>query len=402
MLFNSLTFLIFIALFAGLYFATHGKVRLWVICISSYVFYGWWDWRFMGLLFAMTVICWYCALRLATARDMRQKRYWMVGAITVCLIILGFFKYFNFFEDNARALLGLLGFQASWPTTHILLPIGISFFMFQGLSYVVDVARGELPVEKSLLKVATFKAFFPQLVAGPIIRATDFMPQLEEDRRPTSHDFMVGVCLIMWGYVMKVGMADSLASTVDARFQAPRSFTPEDLLIGLLFYAFQIYGDFGGYSLIAIGVARLFGFHFKLNFRCPYFATSITDFWRRWHMSLSQWLRDYLYIPLGGNRCSKRKTYRNLMVTMLLGGLWHGAAWTFVAWGGAARGLLKPRETLDGGGWRDAAHTRCCSIRRTRGSECGCVHPRLRVVDLLQGAELFRRMGHLGPRCPRA
>ena len=333
MLFNSQVFFLFLSLFAVAYFLSHGRLRLWVICLASYFFYGWWDWRFMGLLFGMTVICWYSAIRLTDAVDQRRRNYWMVVAIASCLTILGFFKYFNFFQANAVVLLALLGVKASWPTIHIVLPIGISFFMFQGLSYVVDVARGDLPVERSLLKVATFKAFFPQLVAGPIVRAHDFMPQLHSDRRPTANDLIIGVCLMAWGYVMKVGMADSLAAIVDQRFQAPLAQSPVDMLIGVLFYAFQIYGDFGGYSLIAIGVARCFGFHFLLNFKRPYFADSFSDFWRRWHISLSSWLRDYLYIPLGGNRGSEAKTYRNLTLTMLLGGLWHGAAWNFVFWG---------------------------------------------------------------------
>jgi alginate O-acetyltransferase complex protein AlgI len=333
MLFNSSVFLIFVALFASAYFITHNRSRLWVICLASYIFYGWWDWRFTGLLFGMTVICWYSALRLSATPNPRSKRLWLVTAISTCLVVLGFFKYFNFFEENTRQVLTLFGFDASWPTMHIVLPVGISFFMFQGLSYVVDVARGDLPVEKSLLKVATFKAFFPQLVAGPIVRAHDFMPQLDSDRRPTANDLIIGVCLMVWGYVMKVGMADSLGAFVDQRFGDPQGHSPASMALGVLFYAFQIYGDFGGYSLIAIGLARCFGFHFLLNFRRPYFADSLSDFWKRWHISLSSWLRDYLYIPLGGNRCSSAKTNRNLMLTMLLGGLWHGAAWNFVAWG---------------------------------------------------------------------
>lgn len=306
----------------------------------------------MGLLFGMTVICWHSAIRLSDATDRRHRQLWTVGAIATCLAVLGFFKYFNFFEKNTRMLFEVLGIQASWPTMHIILPVGISFFMFQGLSYVVDVARGDLPVERSLLKVATFKAFFPQLVAGPIVRAHDFMPQLDSDRRPSANDLIIGVCLMAWGYVMKVGMADSLAGIVDQRFHAPQDQSPVDMLIGVFFYAYQIYGDFGGYSLIAIGLARCFGFHFLLNFRRPYFADSFSDFWRRWHISLSSWLRDYLYIPLGGNRGSSARVYRNLTLTMLLGGLWHGAAWNFVFWGAlhgfylSIERMFRPKRSL--------------------------------------------------------
>jgi D-alanyl-lipoteichoic acid acyltransferase DltB (MBOAT superfamily) len=364
MLFNSQVFLVFLALFTAAYFASRNRARLWVMCLGSYVFYGWWDWRFTGLLFGMTVVCWYCARRLSATINPRARRGWLVAAVAICLSVLGFFKYFNFFEANTRQVLAMLGIQASWPTLHIILPIGISFFMFQGLSYVVDVARGELPVEKSLLKVATFKAFFPQLVAGPIVRATDFMPQLASDRRPNACDFAIGACLVAWGYVMKVGMADSLAGTVDQRFADPLAQSPASMATGVLFYAYQIYGDFGGYSLIAIGLARWYGFHFRLNFRRPYFAASFSDFWRRWHISLSSWLRDYLYIPLGGNRQGTARTYRNLMTTMLLGGLWHGAAWNFVIWG-ALHGSYLCLERVVGrvagrlalrGGWAVVRH----------------------------------------------
>ncbi len=214
------------------------------------------------------------------------------------------------------------------------LPIGISFFTFQTMSYTIDVYYKKIVPEKSLLKFATFVAFFPQLVAGPIIRASCFLPQLQEDRKITHTTFINGMHLIIWGFFLKVVLADSLSLTVDNQFAMPETQSSISMLFGIIFYSFQIYGDFAGYSLIAIGIAKSLGFHFPQNFNRPYIASSLSDFWKRWHISLSSWLRDYLYIPLGGNRDGRAKTYRNLMITMLLGGLWHGASWNFVIWGG--------------------------------------------------------------------
>lgn len=264
----------------------------------------------------------------------KERKRWVVISIVTSLVTLGFFKYANFMIDSASALLNALGLPAGHGTLEILLPIGISFYTFQAMSYTIDLYRREIEVERSLLRFATFKAFFPQLVAGPIVRAADFLPQLQKDQPFNWRRFLEGCCLVAWGMVMKVVVADSLALVVDSRFFAPQAMTALSLIIGVVFYAFQIYGDFAGYSLMAIGFARMLGFDFNQNFDRPYFSTSFSEFWRRWHISLSTWLRDYLYIPLGGNRKGAVRTNTNLLTTMLLGGLWHGAAWNFVIWGG--------------------------------------------------------------------
>lgn len=334
MLFNSLTFWIFLPIFLGAYFVARGALRLWVCLIGSYLFYGWWDWRFLGLITLLTGLNYWCGLKIADSKvGSGWRRHYVIFSVVCSLVILGFFKYFNFFIDSFSAVSGGMGLNFNWGTMSIILPIGISFYTFQTMSYTIDLYRKEVDVERSLLKFAVFVSFFPQLVAGPIVRARDFLPQLQKDRIVEWEDIRFGTNLILWGFVLKVLMADNLAVTVDRAFQDPTAVSGLYLLIGVVFYAFQIYGDFAGYSLIAIGLARVMGFHFNVNFNRPYLATSFSDFWQRWHISLSSWLRDYLYIPLGGNRKGATRTKINLMLTMLLGGLWHGAAWTFVAWG---------------------------------------------------------------------
>ncbi len=335
MLFNSLTFLIFISLFIPAYFLTHGKVRLWLCLLSSYLFYGWWDYRFLLLIFALTLINYYCGLHMLDAAENRHRHshkfIWI--SMLSSLGILGFFKYFNFFSSNIVSLFNNLGINIDPLAIDIILPVGISFYTFQTMSYTIDIYRYQIKPEKSLLKFSTFVAFFPQLVAGPIVRASVFIPQLRSDRFPTTEDIITGLQWVIWGFFLKVVVADSLALVVDVRFENPLNHNALSLLTGVIFYAFQIYGDFAGYSLIAIGIARILGFHFPENFHKPYFASSITEFWRRWHISLSTWLRDYVYISLGGNRQGHFNMYRNLMITMLLGGLWHGASWNFIIWG---------------------------------------------------------------------
>jgi len=335
MLFNSLSFLVFISLFIIVYFNTHGKVRLWLCLLSSYLFYGWWDHRFLILIVALTLINYYCGLHMLDASDKRKKhsRKFLWISIISSLGILGFFKYYNFFSSNIVTILNDLGLNVDQLTIDIILPVGISFYTFQTMSYTIDIYRHQLQPEKSLLKFSTFVAFFPQLVAGPIVRASVFIPQLRSDRFPTTQDIITGLQWVIWGFFLKVVVADSLALVVDVRFDNPLNHNALSLLIGVVFYAFQIYGDFAGYSLIAIGIAKILGFHFPENFHKPYFAANITEFWRRWHISLSTWLRDYLYFSLGGNRHGRIKMYRNLMITMILGGLWHGASWNFIIWG---------------------------------------------------------------------
>jgi D-alanyl-lipoteichoic acid acyltransferase DltB (MBOAT superfamily) len=359
--FNSLVFLVFIALFFPLYFSTRGRARTWVCLLASYVFYGWWDWRFLSLIVFSTVLDWWFGLLLGYMdRPMEVRQRWeqgsrvlrffgafaawaaawgmtrktvLVFSMVMNLGFLGFFKYFNFFADNFAALIGTLGMTPSWHTLHIILPVGISFYTFQSMSYTIDVYRREIAWEASLLKFATFIALFPQLVAGPIVRAADFLHQMNEEKKFEWRLWHSGMGRALWGFFKKVAIADSLAPFVDQCFNAPDSFGSLHLLIGVIFYAFQIYCDFSGYSDIAIGLARMMGFHFPENFKTPYFSRSFSEFWTRWHISLSSWLRDYLYIPLGGNRGGKWATYRNNMLTMLLGGFWHGANWAFVFWG---------------------------------------------------------------------
>lgn len=348
MLFNSLTFWMFIPAFFVVYFATKGNARLWICLAGSYLFYGWWDWRFLGLIGILTVSNFWFGLKIYESSKQTRKKHYVTASVVLSLIILGFFKYFNFFTESLADIMQVIGLQYNTGTMNIILPVGISFYTFQTMSYTIDLYRNKVDVEHSLLKFSVFVSFFPQLVAGPIVRASEFIPQLYRDH-PFNWDRMVtGFCLVAWGFVLKSALADSLAPVVDNRFASPEAMSAISLIIGVLFYAFQIYGDFAGYSLIAIGFARMLGFDFRRNFHSPYFATSFSNFWQRWHISLSSWLRDYLYIPLGGNRKGSRRTYINLMLTMLLGGLWHGAAWTFVVWGfmhGAylciQKGLLK-------------------------------------------------------------
>ncbi len=333
MIFNSLTFLAFIAIFLPLYFALKGKARLLLSLTASYIFYGWWDWRFLSLIAISTLVDYYLGLSMERENEEKGRRKLLIISMVLNLGFLGFFKYFNFFTDSFVSMLQGFGMNPSVHTLKIILPVGISFYTFQSMSYTIDVYRKHIQAEKSLLRFSTFVAFWPQLVAGPIVRAADFLPQFQKD-----HDFnwdriVSGTGRILWGFFKKCVVADSLAPFVDQIFAEPNGFASVNLLIGVIFYSFQIYCDFSGYSDIAIGFARILGYDFNENFRKPYFSQNFSEFWSRWHISLSSWLRDYLYIPLGGNRAGKLATYKNNMLTMLLGGLWHGANWTFVFWG---------------------------------------------------------------------
>ena len=333
MVFNSAVFFAFVALFFPLYFATRGRVRLWVMLLASYVFYGWWDWRFLGLILVSTCIDYYLGLAFGRTDDQRGRERLMWLSVAMNLGFLAFFKYFNFFIESAELALRGIGYGGSLTTLNIILPVGISFYTFQSMSYSLDVYRRQIPVERNFLKFATFIAFFPQLVAGPIVRAIDFLHQLDDDKRFDWTRLQVGLGQVLWGFFKKVAIADSIAPFVDLCFADPGKFGGMHLAIGVVFYSFQIYCDFSGYSDIAIGLARIMGFDFPRNFNKPYFSQNFGEFWQRWHISLSGWLRDYLYIPLGGSRGSKWFTWRNLMITMLLGGLWHGASWVFIWWG---------------------------------------------------------------------
>ncbi len=333
MIFNSLTFLVFVAIFLPVYFGLKGKARLLWALSGSYLFYGWWDWRFLSLIAISTMVDFYLGSKMHGEENEPKRKRLLWASMLLNLGFLGFFKYFDFFIGSFVDLLQSIGLSPSIHTLNIILPVGISFYTFQSMSYTIDIYRKQLKPEPDILKFATFVAFWPQLVAGPIVRASDFLPQFRKDHAFQWERFTSGMAQVLWGFFKKVAVADSLAPIVDQCFDEPSAFASIYLLIGVVFYSFQIYCDFSGYSDIAIGFARMLGFDFPKNFRTPYFSQGFSEFWRRWHISLSSWLRDYLYISLGGNRGGKFNTYRNLMLTMLLGGLWHGANWTFVFWG---------------------------------------------------------------------
>jgi len=317
-----------------------------VLLAASYFFYGCWNWRYLGLIVFVTMVHYVVALGLEGATRPGRRKLLLAVSVAASLGVLGFFKYSGFFADNVNALLDALGLGRLVPHVRALLPVGISFYTFQAMSYTIDVYRGELKARRSLLDVALFIAFFPQLVAGPILRASQFMPQLERDPHYDDARAASGLFRILAGLVKKVIIADTLgAALVDKVFGtqgAPAALddaAPLQVLVAVYAYAFQIYCDFSGYSDIAIGTGRLMGFEIPENFDRPYVAVTLRDFWRRWHISLSTWLRDYLYIPLGGSRRGPVATYWALAVTMLLGGLWHGASWNFLVWG-AFHGVL--------------------------------------------------------------
>ena len=350
MLFNSYIFWVFLALVLILHRALPHRGQNRVLLVASYVFYGYWDWRFLALIWASTIIDFVVAQRISGAELPKVRKRWLKVSLIANLGFLGFFKYFNFFADSFASMLRSFGVEASNVDLNIVLPVGISFYTFQTLSYTIDVYRGHTKVVRNLEDFALYVAFFPQLVAGPIERSSQLLPQIQNPRKRVGEsDFAEGLCLIISGLFKKVVIADSMATYANAIFATPADqLTGPEAIIGVYAFAFQIYGDFSGYSDIARGVSRWLGFNLMVNFRMPYFAPNITEFWRRWHISLSGWLRDYLYIPLGGNRKGKLMTYRNLMLTMLLGGLWHGASWTFVVWG-ALHGFYLAVHKMMGG-----------------------------------------------------
>lgn len=348
MIFTQWPFAVFALIFFPLYFLTRGMLRTWLTLGASYVFYGWWDWRWCSLLLLTTLVDYSAAIRIADSRVELTRKRWIVASMSANLIVLGVFKYYDFFVTSVAAGLERLGLHASLPILSLVLPIGISFYTFQSMSYTIDVYRKQAPAERNFPIFATCVAIFPHLVAGPIIRASRLIPQVRMHHDWDWPRVLRGLEWIMWGFFLKVCLADNLAPMVDARFAHPENYGGAQLVFGVVGFAFQIYGDFAGYSLIAIGLGRVMGLNFGRNFNRPYFAQDFSDFWRRWHISLSSWLRDYLYIPLGGNRLGLAKTYRNLILTMFLGGLWHGANWTFVIWG-LLHGLYLVVQRIAGG-----------------------------------------------------
>jgi len=339
-LFNSLEFGLFFTICFGLYVLLPHRAQNRMLLVASYIFYGAWDWRFLSLIALSTVTDFAIGRLLGRTRDPSRRRRLVTLSIVVNLGILAIFKYAGFFVDSMHDLLGLFGVAMSTHALRIVLPVGISFYTFQALSYTIDVYRRRIEPARDVLDFALFIAFFPQLVAGPIERASHLLPQVERRRRVDRESLNVGAWLVLWGLFKKVVIADNLAPLVDAVYDPSGTPVAGEIVVATYAFAFQIYCDFSGYTDMARGLARLMGFDIMLNFNLPYIAASPADFWHRWHISLSTWLRDYLYIPLGGNRYGSWRTYRNLSITMLLGGLWHGASWPFVLWGGYHAGLL--------------------------------------------------------------
>jgi alginate O-acetyltransferase complex protein AlgI len=340
--FNTLAYAVFLALVFAVSWAlgSRPRLRLWFLLLASYFFYAQWDPRFLALIFASSSADWLLGNAIASAPSERRRKQLLVVTVVMNLGVLGLFKYFDFGVAELEALLRFLGFHPPELALRLTLPIGISFFTFESMSYVIDVYRRELPPHPSYLEYLAFVAFFPHLVAGPIVRPRDLLPQLAATPRFDPRFASRALLLIALGLVKKLAIGDYLAlNLVDRVFDAPLQYSALECYTALVGYAVQIYCDFSGYTDIAIGSAALLGVRFPQNFAAPYKAHDIVDFWRRWHISLSSWLRDYLYIPLGGNRRGRARTYLNLLLTMLLGGLWHGANLTFVVWGGL-HGLL--------------------------------------------------------------
>ncbi len=342
MLFNSFAFALFLPIvFAVYWWACRSlRSRNGLVLLASWFFYAWWDWRFLGLLILSTAGDYFLGLAISrTEHSIRRK--WLLGAsIGLNLGLLGFFKYFDFFIDGLADVIAAFGMQPHLPVLHVVLPVGISFYTFQTLSYAIDIYRRQLEPTRDFVAFAAFVSFFPQLVAGPIERAANLLPQFLQPRALQLDRAKDGLRQMLWGFFKKIAVADALAPLVDGIFSGDTATTPGiTLFFGAFFFAFQIYCDFSGYSDIAIGCARLFGFSLSRNFNYPYFSRNLGEFWRRWHISLSTWFRDYLYIPLGGNRGGRTRTFGNRLVTFGVSGFWHGANWSFVGWG-IAHGLL--------------------------------------------------------------
>ena len=337
MLFNSITFMVFFALVFVTYWGLMAKNLRWrnaFVLVCSYIFYGWWDWRFLSLIFISSLSDYLIGQRMeAAAEGGSRTKQWLVLSLVVNLGILGVFKYFNFFMDSLQYGMHGLGLDGTDWRLDIVLPVGISFYTFQTLSYTIDIYRGQLRASRDPVAFFAFVSFFPQLVAGPIERAKDLLPQFSVKPVFDRAAIRSGFTLALWGLFKKVVIADRLALFVDAAFDEPAGMGRGTAAMALLFFAFQLYLDFSAYSEIAIGIARMLGIRLSTNFKRPYLADSFGQFWSRWHISLSSWFRDYLYIPLGGNRSGATRTWRNIMIVFLLSGLWHGASWNFVLWG---------------------------------------------------------------------
>jgi alginate O-acetyltransferase complex protein AlgI len=336
MLFNSFEFAIFLPIVFLLYWFVFNKQVKWqnlFILFVSYIFYGWWDWRFLLLIAFSTTLDFWVGVLLGRIEDIKKRKLLFSLSCIVNLGFLGFFKYFNFFTDNFIAIFESIGYHIPSFPLKIILPVGISFYTFQSLSYTADIYLKKLKPTKDFILFATFISFFPQLVAGPIERAINLLPQFQNKRRFNYEGAKHGMQQILWGLFKKIVIADTLSVYVDQIFGNYQTLPGSTLLLGAIYFSVQIYCDFSGYSSIAIGTARLFGFTLMKNFSYPYFSKNVAEFWRNWHISLSTWFRDYVYIPLGGSRCTLKRTLLNTLIVFALSGFWHGANWTFIAWG---------------------------------------------------------------------
>ena len=334
--FNSIDFAIFLPIVFLLYwFVTNKNLKLqnFLLVAASYVFYGWWDWRFLSLILFSTIVDYSIGLKLDTVKKQRNRNILLWISILVNLGLLGFFKYYNFFVDNFITAFSFFGKDIQYRSLDIILPVGISFYTFQTLSYTIDVYKRKLAPTKDFIAFAAFVSFFPQLVAGPIERATQFLPQFQRKRHFDYSQAIDGLRQILWGLFTKVVIADRCAEFANEAFNPSSNMNGSSLALGAIFFAFQIYGDFSGYSDIAIGTAKLFNFNLMRNFNFPYFSRDVAEFWRRWHISLSTWFRDYVYIPLGGSRGNSWMKVRNTFLIFIISGFWHGANWTFIVWG---------------------------------------------------------------------
>ncbi|MBF0522871.1 MAG: MBOAT family protein [Candidatus Omnitrophica bacterium] len=341
MLFNSIQFFLFFIIVYGLYLAFKHRWQNWLLIVASCLFYAAWNWKFLLLMFVSISTDFWCSNLIVRTSDLKKRRAWLWLSLGVNLGILGFFKYYNFFAGNVQGFLQTfhLVSPAFSLALNIVLPVGVSFYTFEAISYIVDVYHEKIKPAQRYWDYVLFVIYFPHLIAGPIMRAKDFLPQISLPRKIRLDQFYDGCFLFFWGLLEKILIADNLAKIADPIFSAVAPYDGGKVLIALYAFAFQIFCDFDGYSNMARGMGKCMGFEITINFKQPYFSTNPQEFWQRWHISLSSWLRDYLYIPLGGNRKGKARTYINLFLTMLLGGLWHGAAWTFVLWG-AYQGVL--------------------------------------------------------------
>jgi D-alanyl-lipoteichoic acid acyltransferase DltB (MBOAT superfamily) len=336
MLFNSIGFAIFLPIVFFLYWFVANKslkAQNVLLLLASYFFYGCWDWRFLFLLAFSTFLDYYTGLRIHKAKSRKSGKIWLWISIVINLGFLATFKYYNFFADSFAVMLQSAGFKVNPPLLQVILPVGISFYTFHGLSYVFDIYNKKIAPTTNWINYSLFVSFFPLLVAGPIERATHLLPQMEKPRKFDYTKAVDGLRQILWGLFKKIVIADNCAEYANIIFNNSADYSGSTLVLGALFFAFQIYGDFSGYSDIALGTARLFGFELLRNFSFPYFSRDIAEFWRRWHISLSSWFRDYLYIPLGGSKGSTWLKIRNTFIIFLVSGFWHGANWTFIAWG---------------------------------------------------------------------